>query len=151
MFFLLAVSVRCYGQDLLMLYKKNRNKNAYYKPGDDLSFRIKGNKSKITGEIIGFRDSTIVFRRFEADLDQISSIYIDEKTRWWLRYKVEQMCLLAGSGYLVLDVINHGHLSKETAIISGITIGVGLLARLIIGKRIKLKGKTKLKLIEYRP
>lgn len=132
---------------LLMLQKKNKNKNAYYKLGDEISFRIEGSKRKISGEILDLKDSVIVFHGFEVRVDEISSLYIDEKTKWWLRYKVEQIGLIAGGGYLVLDLINTGQFNKETLVISGSLIGVGLIGKLLIGNRIKIKGRTKLRIL----
>jgi hypothetical protein len=76
-----------------------------------------------------------------------SAFYIDEKTRWWLRYKIAQLSLIAGTGYLALDVINTGELKKETLIVSGTVIGVGLLAKLLISNKIKIRGKTKLRVL----
>ena len=138
----------CVGQHtLLMLEKKSRNKNVYYRPGNKISFRVNEDKRRITGEILEFRDSTIVFRGFEVPVSEISSLYIDEKTKWWLRYKVQQLSLLAGGGYLLLDVINNGELSENTLMISGTLIGVGVVAKILIGNRIKIRGRTKLRII----
>jgi len=130
-----------------MLQKRNKNKNVYYKPGDEITFRLNGNKRKISGEIVDFKDSVIVFRGFEVRVNEISSLYIDEKTRWWLRYKIEQLSLIVGGGYLLLDIIKTGELNKNTLIVSGTLIGVGLIAKAIIGNRIKIKGRTKLRIV----
>lgn len=132
----------------LMLQKRNKNKNAYYKVGDEISFRVIGSKERISGEILDLKDSAIIFRGFEMPVNQISNLYIDEKTKWWLRYKVEQLGLLAGGGYLIVDLINTGELNKETLIISGSLICVGIIGKLLIGNRIKIKGRTKLRIIE---
>ena len=145
----LGICNQSFGQQtLLMLQKKNKNKNAYYKQGDEISFRINGSKSRITGEIIGFKDSVIVFNGFEVKVDDISSLYIDEKTKWWLRFKVEQLSLIVGGGYLLLDFINTGELTKETLIISGTLIGAGLIAKVLIGNRIPIRGRTKLRILK---
>jgi hypothetical protein len=131
-----------------MLQKKNKNKNAYYKLGDEISFRKNESKRKITGEILDLRDSIIVFHGFEVRVDEISSLYIDEKTKWWLRYKIEQIGLIAGVGYLTLDLINNGEIGRETLVISGTLIGVGLIGKLLIGNRIKIRGRTKLRILK---
>ena len=137
-----------YGQrSILMLQTKNKNKTVYYKPGEVISFRVGESKRKISGEIIALKDSVIVFRGFEIRVDKISSLYIDEKTRWWLRFKIEQLGLLAGGGYLILDVINTGELNNETLVISGSLIAVGLIGKLLIGNRIKIKGRTRLRIV----
>jgi hypothetical protein len=145
----LAISHLSFAQrTFLMLQKKNRNKNAYYKPGDKISFRINGSKRKISGEIQDLKDSVIVFRGFEVKVIEISSLYIDEKTKWWLRYKIEQIGLIGGAAYLALDLINNGQVDKETMAVSGTLISVGLLGRLLIGNRIKIKGRTKLRILK---
>ncbi|MGC3947601.1 MAG: hypothetical protein QM762_24365 [Chryseolinea sp.] len=55
--------------------------------------------------------------------------------------------LLGGAAYLVLDLLNNGELNSETAVISGTLIGVGFIAKLLIGSRIKIKGRTKLRVL----
>lgn len=131
-----------------MLEKKNKNKTVYYKAGDVISFKIIGNKSKTKGEIVELKDSVIVFKGYEVHINKIACLYIDEKTKWWLRYKIAQLSLIAGIGYLALDVINTGELKKETLIVSGTVIGVGLLAKLLISNKIKIRGKTKLRILK---
>ncbi len=136
----------CFGQQtLLMLQKRNKNKNVYYKKGEEISFRVNDTKAKVTGEIVAIQDSVIVFKGFEVRVSEISSLYIDEKTRWWLRYKIEQLSLITGGGYLLLDIINTGELNNKTLIVSGTLIGAGLIARVLIGNRIKIRGRTRLR------
>jgi hypothetical protein len=139
--FLLASS-HCSCQSLLM-FKKNKNRIAYYKKGDVISFRIKGDKKKITEPIRGFEDSLLVFKYFNLNPKEITHMYVDDKTKVWyfLKYKYEKLFLFAGTGYLILDVLNTGELSEETLIISGSLITAGLLAKWLISKRIKVKGK----------
>jgi hypothetical protein len=147
---LLLVSNLSFAQEtLLMLQKKNKNRNAYYKEGDEISFRLKESQRKTSGQILGFRDSVIVFHGFEVRVDEISSLYIDEKTKWWLRYKIEQVGLIAGVGYLALDYINSGQITKETLVICGGLIGVGLVGKILIGNRIKIRGRTKLRILNF--
>lgn len=128
-----------------MLQKRNKNKNVYYKKGEEVSFRVNDTKAKVTGEIVAIQDSVIVFKGFEVRVSEISSLYIDEKTRWWLRYKIEQLSLITGGGYLLLDIINTGELNNKTLIVSGTLIGAGLIARVLIGNRIKIRGRTRLR------
>lgn len=144
----LFIAHHCSGQrTLLMLQMKNENKNAYYKVGDKISFRRGESKRRITSTILDFKDSVLVFKGFEVRVSEISSLYIDEKTKWWLRYKVEQLCLLAGGTYLLVDTLNNGEFSEDTLIISGTLIGIGILAKILIGNRIKIRGNTKLRIV----
>lgn len=132
-----------------MLQKRNKHKNVYYKTGDIISFRVKDDKSKYKGVIVTFEDSAIVFKGYKIHVNQITRLYIDEKTKWWLRFKIEQILLLGGSAYLLLDVINNNELSEETLIICGISIGAGLFAKWLIGNRIKIRGRTKLRILNF--
>src|SRR6187551_2727204 len=104
---LFFASSHCYCQSLLM-FKKNKNKIAYYKMGDVISFRIKGDKKKITEPIRGVEDSLLVFKYFNLNPKEITHMYVDEKTKVWffLKYKYEKLFLFAGTGYLILDVLN---------------------------------------------
>jgi hypothetical protein len=145
-----ATTVTCFSQqNALMLQKKNSNKNVFYRVGDVISFNRKGDRSKITAKILDLKDSVIVFKGYEVHVKNITCLYIDHKTRWWLRFKAAQLLLLAGSGFLVLDVINTGELSKETLMISGVAIGAGLIAKVLIGNRIKINRRTKLRILKY--
>jgi hypothetical protein len=146
----LIISNKCPAQQKrLMLQKKNQNKNAYYKPGDEISFTLTGNKRKISGVIRDLKDSVIVFDGFEIRVNEIASLYIDEKTKWWLRYKVEQLGLIIGFGYLAIDIVNTGQINKETLIISGTLISIGILGKLLIGNQIKIRGRTKLHILKF--
>jgi hypothetical protein len=119
----------------------------YYKTGDEISFKLNESRRKISGKILEFKDSIIVLEGFEVRIVEISSIYIDEHTRWWSRYKIEQLCLIAGGGYLLLNIINKEELTEEALIISGVLISAGLFAKMLIGNRIKMKGRTKLRIV----
>lgn len=148
-FLFLAQSIPCLSQrDFLMLQKKNKNKNVYYQAGEDISFGMEGKKSRITAEIMGFEDSLIIFKGFKVPVKDVSYLYIDEKTRWWLRYKLAQILLIGGTGFLILDVINTGELSHETLTISATAIGVGLIAKFFIRNRIRIKGRTNLRVLK---
>ena len=133
----------------LMLQKKNKNKNAYYRAGDVISVKVIDRKSKITGKILDLKDSAIVFSGYEINVKDITHLYIDEKTKWWLRYKVQQISLIVGGGYLLLELLNTGQVDKEVLIVSATLIGVGIIAKLLIGNKIRIEGRTKLRIIEY--
>jgi hypothetical protein len=137
-----------FGQKLL--FHKNRHREALYKVGDIISFRLKNHDSKISGQIKSFEDSLIVFQNFKVNPNKITHLYVDTKTRIWyvLRYKYEKLFLISGIGYLLLDVLNTGELSKETLVISSSLVTAGLLAKWLISDRIKIKGRRKLVIID---
>ena len=144
----LLVSWNVFGQyPLLMLEKADKNKNAYYEVGDELTFYRQGKKTKIKDKILGFEDSIIVFRRYSVPISEITALHIDDKTRWWLRFKPAQLLLIGGTGYLLIDTFNSGEFSEDTLIVSGSLIGLGLVFRLLIPNKIKIRGKTKLMIL----
>lgn len=130
-----------YAQHLLAFRKNSRL--ACYEKGDVLSYRLVGGRSKITAQIEGFTDSTLVFRSYEVDVRDITHIYVDDKTRHWFasRYKYEKALLIAGFGYMMLDVINSGELTQDTKWVSLALIGAGLTTRFLITDRFKIKGR----------
>lgn len=142
---LLVVSNKpCHAQRLL--YSKNRYKQVYYEVGDIFSFRIKGERLKITRQITGFEDSVIVFQDMKINPKRITHLYVDVKTKNWyfMRFKWKRMFLYAGAGYFIVDVLNSGEVAKETLVISSTLVGAGLLARWLITDHIRIKGKRKL-------
>lgn len=136
------------GQELL--FHKNRIREVFYKAGDVLSFRIRDEKTKITAEIKGFTDSLIIFQNFSIKPDEITHLYFDSKTKTWyiFRFKLERIFLISGAGYALLDILNTGELNRNTILAGGSLITAGLLAGLLIKKRIRIKGKRKLLIIQ---
>ena len=134
-------------QSVLLLQMPNPNKNAYYEVGDQLTFYLPGKRSKRTETILGLEDSLIVFREYTQPVDQITALHIDDQTRWWLRYKPAQLAFMAGTGYIVLDTVNNRELNEGTLAIGGSLIGLGLIFRLLIPNKIRIRGKTKLRIL----
>ena len=142
---LLVVSGKiCNAQKLL--YSKNRYKQVYYHQGDIISFRIKGERLKITQQIKGFEDSVIAFQDIKINPNRITHVYVDAKTKNWyfMRFKYRRLFLYAGAGYFIVDVLNSGEVGKETLVISGTLVTAGLLAKWLITDRIRIKGKRRL-------
>lgn len=140
----------CSGQKLL--FHKNRHREAIYKEGDRISFKLKNNKSKISEQIIGFEDSLIVFQDFKINPRDVSHLYVDDKTKIWyvMRYKYEKIFLIAGIVYPLLELSNEGEVKNETLIVSGSLITAGLLAKWLISDTIKIKQQRKLLIIGRR-
>jgi hypothetical protein len=117
--------------------------------GDVISVRLHNDKTKYSFQIKGFEDSVIVVNNYKIRPSEISHIYVDEKIKIWyiLKYKYEKIFLIAGAGYFLISLINEGEIHKETAIISGSLITAGLLARLLVNQKIRIRGKKKLALI----
>ncbi len=142
---MLCFNASVFGQTSL-LFIKNNSRYATYRIGEDLSFDIAGNKQRITQKIEGFEDSLIVFNTFKLPVNDISALYVDEKTKRWypLRFKYEKILPIAGAEYLVADAIVSRKLRPNTLLISGLLFGGGMLARKLIGRRITVRGGRRL-------
>ncbi len=129
-----------------LLFIRNDSRYATYRIGEDVSFNIAGSKQRITQRIEGFEDSLIVFSTWKLPVQDISSMLVDEKTKRWypLRFKYDEILPIAGAEYLVADLVNSRKFRPNTLLISGILAGGGLLARKLIGDRIRVKNKNRL-------
>ena len=148
-FLLAGAGTSCFAQNFL-LFHKNRFKHTKYKVGDVISFTIKDDKRKHTFQIRGFEDTVIVFDNYRINPDDITHMYIDDKTRVWyiFRYKYSRAFLIGGIGYFAIDGINSGEISANTAWISGSLVSAGILAGIIFKDRIRIKGKRRLVVVD---
>lgn len=87
-----------------------------------LTFTVFGNCDNIRDEIKSFiGDSIIVFNQHTIDVRTIDGVYLYKKNKVWyfMKYKWSKLFLFAGTGYLLLDVINTGEFDEKTLLISG--------------------------------
>jgi hypothetical protein len=140
----MLLSMQCFSQRKLIL-TKSRGKSAQYHQGEKITFYLKDEGVKITDYIRGFTDSTIIFKDYSIDPRKISHVYIDDKTINWyfLKFKYEKLCLIAGAGYFLLDVVNTGEINAGTAMVSGSMLAAAGIFRLCIKKRIPLGGRRR--------
>lgn len=143
---LLGPVISSFGQQFLM-YQKNKYQKIYFKPGDFISFKIKDDRFKITDQIKKLEDNQIVFDFYKVHLDEITHFYIDDDTQNWSSGALSNLLPIAGTGYLLLDVINTGDFYPNTMIISGSMVGTGLLVKWLTKKKTRLKGSRKLMII----
>jgi hypothetical protein len=137
----------------MLVFTKNHYRQAYYYTGDVISFRLKGDKTRHTFQILGIEDSVFLVRNYRINPVEISHIYVDDKTRLWyiLRYKYEKLFLAAGAGYLGADVLNTGELKSDALMISSTLICTGLIARWVIPDRMKIRKQRKLFIVQSLP
>ncbi|AWM33886.1 hypothetical protein [Hymenobacter nivis] len=138
------------GQEFLY-FRKNGHREAVYGIGDVVTFELKGTGAKVSDQIKGFQDSLVVFEAHVLNPSKIGAIYVDAKTKQWfiLRYKYEKVFFLASAFFLPIDIVNTGKIEPQALAISGALLGVGLLAKWLISKKLKIKGKRKLLVIAY--
>lgn len=134
-------------RNVLVLEMPNPNKNAHYEVGEELTFYLSGKRSKRTETILALEDSLIVFRGYTVPVSQITALHIDDKTRWWLRYKPAQIALIAGTGYILLDTVNNREINEDVLVVGGSLVGVGLLLRLLIPNKIKIRKRARLRIL----
>jgi hypothetical protein len=129
-----------------LLFHRNRNDEVIYVVGDKISFNLKGSKKKLSAKITSIEDTLVVFGTYSVNPKNVSHMYLDSKTKNWyfLKYKYSKLFLIAGVGYLLLDGLNNGEPNKETLVLGTSLIAAGLLAKLLISKRIAVKGRRKL-------
>ncbi len=138
-----------YGQaSSFLMFEKSRNRRAFYYPGDEISLQLRGDRSKFTGRIQELQDSVILFEHYRVRVSDITHIYHDDKQNWYpLRHKISPLLLIAGSGYLVLDIVNSREFDRGTLVLSGSLIGAGLLAKWFIPTKTRLRGKRRLNIV----
>jgi hypothetical protein len=137
----MLAATSAFSQHTRLMFMKNKNKVVYYEAGDVLTFTVKNNPERIEDQIKSFvGDSLIVFNQRTIDVRAIDGIYLDKKNKVWyfMRYKWSKLFLFAGTGYLLLDVINTGEFDEKTLLISGSLITAGVIAKLLISKRLKI-------------
>lgn len=131
-----------------LMFEKSRNRRAFYYPGDEISLQLRGDRRRFTGRIRELQDSMILFEHYRVRVSDITHIYQDNKQNWYpLRHKISPLLLIAGSGYLLLDVVNNREFDRGTLILSGAMIGTGLLAKWLIPTKTRIRGKRKLKVV----
>ncbi len=143
-----SITTSAFSQSFL-LFHKNRDREAHYVVSDVVTFRIKGERKKIKAEIMGFEDSVIVFQEFKVDPKDITHLYVDPKTQIWyaLRFKWARMFLIAGAGYMLIDLANYGDLDQTTVVVGTTLISAGVIAQIFISRRMKIKGRRRLEII----
>jgi len=143
---LVVITQAAIAQDNRLLFHYSKHKEQIYAVGKVISFRIKGSEEKHTWDITHITDSTIVSGDRSIRPDEISHFYVDRDTRAFFpfRYKYYKLCLYAGAGYFLLDVLNRGEVDRSTLIISGSLLGGAVLARAFIKDYIRLKRPRKL-------
>lgn len=137
--------------NILLLEKQGRFKNIKYRLGDEISLRVQPGNRKLSGQIHYINDSSIL-------VDFIHEVNIEDVT--WVYSKrfffnlMSPILLIAGGGYFILDglnrAINHEYpvITKNTLLVSGSLIGVGLVFRPLGTKRHKIGGPWRLTVLD---
>ena len=129
---ILLVSYSVDSQNILLLERSARYKNFKFYEGNQIHVKIKTDSSDlhVRGIINAIYDSSIIVNYNNIIL--IKDIKMVYRPRFWAKL-LSYSALVAGAGYLALDVfnraINHQNpvFDQQTVITSGIIIGAGLI------------------------
>ncbi|HNQ83625.1 MAG TPA: hypothetical protein PLW31_01495 [Bacteroidales bacterium] len=148
---LLLILVRCHGQVFLLVENDKTLKNFKYYPGDVLSFSLGPSQGRITDQITGMTDSTLIFEYTgEVGIDRLVTIYRSN----WLMMTLSSLSMLAGAGYIGLDSFNrlinreYPVIDAGTALVSAALIGGSFALMPFHDRRLKCHTRWKLKVLD---
>ncbi|MEL7001890.1 MAG: hypothetical protein AAFN93_04050 [Bacteroidota bacterium] len=146
---LICFSSDLFGQRYLLLRKTGRRYKIVFNEGEEMRFKLKGERFFNKGLIQGFGDDHIRFHYFTIKLDEIAEIDVSRKNFTAFNYSGAGATVVVGSvGYLAIDQFNQTvirdepfRVNERTAIISGSLATAGFLMRFLQKKRFKMKNK----------
>ncbi|MTI22195.1 hypothetical protein E1176_14280 [Fulvivirga sp. RKSG066] len=143
---LLLISLSAFSQRYLVLKRRNHVLHQFA-PGDDISFKLKGEKVFNNGLIIGFSDNSIKLHYNEISFDEIEKIKLPYRDSHFISL-FSGLAVTGGVLFIGLDQANQLLVqgnglgpSEETLMISGGLIGTGLLLQLFVKKKFKITGR----------
>lgn len=127
-----------------LVVKKRNNARLVFQSGDQLKFKVKGEKHWRRQLIIGFLENGIRFHYFDINLNDIEQIAIPIEDR---NYGIPNVLIYAGIGFFVIDqfnqtVVNEQELdpNQSTIIVALTGIGTGFLWKLLKRKKYSVDG-----------
>ena len=152
LFFILSgFAFSSFGQEPYLLFTKLGHRlKVKYQKGDEIEFYM-NDKDRVWGKIESFEgDSVIVIRKGRFNVNEIAKIKVDNRigSHFMFKYKFQRTFTIAALGYLGIDWINNGDLSRETLATSLILLSTGNLIGVIVGNKIKIKGRYRLRIID---
>lgn len=134
-----------------LYFRKNGHREAVYGVGEVVTFEVRGTGQKVSERIVGFEDSLLVFTYYKLNVNQITALYVDDKTKIWfiLRYKYEKLFFIAGTAFLPISILNTRKIEPPALVVSGALLSAGLLAHWLISRKLRIRGQRKLVIISY--
>jgi hypothetical protein len=138
-------------QKILVVENSNSLRNIKYSEGNDIIIRVEGEKDKISDEITGMTDSTLILLINGAiRIDQVDAIYREN----WLIQIVRGLTLLGGVAYVSIEsfnrMINHEYpvVDSGTLIISAGMVATSFALIPLRYRKINCKEKWTLRVID---
>lgn len=152
---LLLISVCSKGQNVLMLDKAGTAKKTFFKSGDEIRYKLKGEKHFRQDHIVSVKDSSLVFHYNKINLDDISEIDIRNKN--FIKFNLKQagtLLQISGAMYIVLDQFNktvvqgrEWEFEEDVWITGAVLIVAGTGIKFLHPRKFKVGGRYKLRII----
>lgn len=139
------------GNPYLLLQKTGTPNSVVFHEGEEIRYRLRGERNFRHGLIQGFGQNVIRFHYLEVPLSEIETIDISRKeyTRFHFRSSGTKV-MIAGAAFLVLDWGNQQEVSPATLTISGSMIAAGFILRLLQKRKFTPGGRYRLEIIDLR-
>ncbi|MCA6078030.1 hypothetical protein [Fulvivirga sedimenti] len=150
--------VHLWGQDrYLLLRKVGRPYQIVFYEGEEMRFRVKGEKKFIKDYIQGLKGDVIRFHYYSIKLSEIEAIDVRGRNFTVFSFRSSPGKLfVAGIGLIAIDQLNQvvirdepAGLSTGVAIVSGSLIASSFLLRAIQKKVFRPGGKSVMEIIDY--
>ena len=159
LFFFIFLGMRSYAQEpFLALGKTGKGTQVVFYEGDQMRFRLKGEKYFIEDYIFGLRGNTIRFHYYEIQTTDIEAIDIrGQKRSFFSLGSLSGKLIIAGIAFVGIDQLNQVVIrdepvgvSKGVAIVSGTLVAGGILAGLLNKRYFKVGKKNYIQIIDDR-
>jgi hypothetical protein len=149
--FFLSSGIFTFAQKQLILLKGQKVLLRLY-PGDEITFKERGSKSKRISYINNLFDTALVAHRDVISLYKVERLYFDQGN---LLNVVGGLFVIAGLGYVAIDQLNLVAVNKQSfqideqvGVPAAILVGVGLPMMLVRKKSQKVGGRYRLLVVD---
>lgn len=144
-----------HGQNVLLLEKSGTKKKTIFKSGDEIRFKLKGEKHFRQDHIISIKDSSIIFHYNKINLDEISEIDIRRKDFLDINLKqIGTLMQISGGMYIVLDQFNktvvqgrEWQFEEDVWVTGAVLLAAGTGIKFLHPRKFKVGGRYKLHII----
>ncbi len=150
---LIKSSLTAYAQKYLLMDKYTGKQRKEFYPGDELTFRLKGEEHFNTMVITQLQDSLIIFNGAVVNTREIGSIRVDRRSNGIKG--ASRTARKAGVGLFLIDQFNSLvitrepiRIQKEVLIVSSSLVALSYLIHLTQKKKFKIGGNRRLRIID---
>ena len=142
----------------LLLRKVGKPYQIVFYEGEEMRFRVKGEKNFINDHILGLAGDRIRFHYYNIKLDEIDAIDVRDRNFTVFSFRSSPgKLIVAGIGLIAIDQVNQVFIRDEpagvstgTAIVAGSLIASGFILRAIQKKYFRPGGKSIIEIIDHR-